>query len=442
MIVPGGPGDYLFLRAPSFFAVCIKGFTCRLVGRISLLTGCDAMFAYKIFLRSCSLPIALVYTSFLFWSIFLSLNTTMQSSNTTEPVYGIDLPEWAIDFCRDFGGIFVQPINQSQLLDMCELGTIKKLMVYERFVLEQTEILFGLLQQQRVESLIVYNNHPFALTDQLLDRLNAQASTQDVSIMVNGYYDRMYSAIKIYNLDACEHAISHHCVLLLSQILQKKRRPTKMFAIQTVAKDKFRNTVLTHLQESALWKDFFSPPLTTTEALCNKADNMLQLLEKQHGHVQYIDALRSFGNGQPNFKMYESAFCELTLETKNTGSWHFTEKTWRPIALGIPVVHLGHQPMYDQLLSRGYCLYDHDGFYQQWHAQTELERKLPYLEKFLTHILTDKSVQEQMQQIAQQNYLQFWNQRKNHYYTHIQSMFNDIAGEDTILHKIYSQLDS
>jgi len=75
MIVLGGPGDYLFLRAPSFFAVCIKGFTCRLVGRISLLTGCDAMFAYEIFLRNCSLPIALVYTSFLFWSIFLALNT-------------------------------------------------------------------------------------------------------------------------------------------------------------------------------------------------------------------------------------------------------------------------------------------------------------------------------------------------------------------------------
>jgi len=30
-MVLGGPGDYLFLRAPSFFAVCIKGFTCRLL---------------------------------------------------------------------------------------------------------------------------------------------------------------------------------------------------------------------------------------------------------------------------------------------------------------------------------------------------------------------------------------------------------------------------
>ena len=48
-----------------------------LVSRISLLTGCDAMFACWKFLRNCSLPIALVYTSFISRSIFLALNTTM-----------------------------------------------------------------------------------------------------------------------------------------------------------------------------------------------------------------------------------------------------------------------------------------------------------------------------------------------------------------------------
>jgi hypothetical protein len=77
MIVLGGPGVRSFSESPIIFAVCIKGFTCRLVGRISLLTGCDAMFAYEIFLRNCSLPIALVYTSFLSGSTFLALNIAM-----------------------------------------------------------------------------------------------------------------------------------------------------------------------------------------------------------------------------------------------------------------------------------------------------------------------------------------------------------------------------
>ena len=154
-----------------------------------------------------------------------------------------------------------------------------------------------------------------------------------------------------------------------------------------------------------------------------------------------MNALLSFGNGLPNFKMYEQAFCELILETRNAGSWHFTEKTFRPIAMGIPVVHLGHKPIHARLLAMGYRLYD-NGFYQQWHTETALEKKLPYLESFLTHIKNDKSAQAQMEQIAQHNYQHFWNQRKLHYYTHIQQVFDSIAGENTLTHKIYKQLDS
>jgi len=96
MIVLGGPGDYLFLRAPSFFAVCINGFTCRIFCRISVLTGCDAMFAYEIFLRICSLPIALVYTSFLSGSIFLALNTTMTWTHQGNEI--TSLPEDVVGF--------------------------------------------------------------------------------------------------------------------------------------------------------------------------------------------------------------------------------------------------------------------------------------------------------------------------------------------------------
>jgi hypothetical protein len=364
----------------------------------------------------------------------------MQSSDTVIPIYGLDLPAYVNNFCHNFGGISISPINHSKLLELCEQGTIKKLIVYETSVIEQTEILINLLEQQRVESLTIYNNHPFLFTDSLLDRLNTVAMTTDINIIVNGYYNNVYNNIKIYSIDISEHAISHHFVLLLSQILHKKRQPTKTFLIQTVSKDNFRKTVTTYLQESALWKDFFPSPLTNSTALYKKQADVLQHFEHQHGTGQYISALTSFGNGMPNFKMYEQIFCELILETKNSGSWHFTEKTFRPIALGIPVVHLGHKPIHDRLLAYGYRLYD-NGFYQQWHTETALEKKLPYLESFLTHIKNDKLAQAQMEQIAQHNYQQFWNQRKNYYYTHIQNIFDRIAGENTLTHKIYKQLD-
>ena len=370
----------------------------------------------------------------------MSLNTNMKSSDTIIPIYGLEFPDWLVDFCYNFGGISISPINQSQLLELCKQSPVKHLIVYEQFVIEHTEILIDLLQQQRVESLMIYNNHPFEFKDALMDRLNTVAMTTDIKIIVNGYYNNVYNDIKIYSIDTREHVISHSFVLLLSKILHKKRQPTKMFSIQTVSKDNFRKTVRNYLQELALWTDFFSPPTTNSTALYKKVNDVLKQFEQQYGSGQHISALTSFGNGLPNFKMYEQVFCELILETRNSGNWLFTEKTFRPIAMGIPVVHLGHKPMYDRLLAMGYRLYD-NGFYQQWHTDVALEKKLPYLESFLTHIKNDKLAQAQMEQIAQHNYQQFWNQRKIHYYTHIQQIFDSIAGENTLTHKIYKQLD-
>ena len=365
----------------------------------------------------------------------------MQLADRIIPIYGLELPDWLVDFCYNLGGISISPIDQSQLLELCKQSPVKHLIVYEQFVIEHTEILIDLLQQQRVETLTISNNHPFLFTDSLLDRLNTVAMTTDINMIVNGYYINVYNNIKIYSIDTNENKLSHSFVLLLSKLLHKKRQPTKMFSIQTVFKDDFRKTVGTYLQESALWKDFFPSLSTNSTALYNKAADVLQHFTQQYGSGQHISALTSFGNGLPNFKMYEQIFCELILETRNSGNVQCTEKTFRPILLGIPGVHLGHKPMYDRLLAHGYRLYD-NGFYQQWHTETALEKKLPYLESFLTHIKNDKLAQAQMEQIAQHNYQHFWNQRKLHYYTHIQQVFDSIAGENTLTHKIYKQLDS
>ena len=163
-------------------------------------------------------------------------------------------------------------------------------------------------------------------------------------------------------------------------------------------------------------------------------------MEQKHGAGQYIDALGSFANGLPNFKIYEQVFCEIVLETRNQGNWHFSEKTFRPISLGIPMVHLGHKPMYDKLLEYGYHLYDNN-FYQQWHKHIELEEKLPYLEKFLTHINSSESAQKQMEQTAQHNYQHFWNHRKLYFYTHMNHTFESIFGGNNLVHDIYNEMN-
>ena len=160
----------------------------------------------------------------------------MQSADRIIPIYGLELPDWVSDFCSTNGGISLSPINQSQLLELCKQSLVKHLIVYEQFVIEHTEILMNLLQQQRVESLTIYNNHPFFFTDLLLDRLNSIATTTKINIIVNGHYNNVYNNIKIYSIDTWEHSISHNFVLLRPSYCTKNVSLQKCFPFKQCPK--------------------------------------------------------------------------------------------------------------------------------------------------------------------------------------------------------------
>ena len=357
------------------------------------------------------------------------------------PIYGLDIPDWLNSFFQTHAGIFIELIQSSELLQICENKTIKYLVIYEKFLLFNKDTLFNLLGQGRIESLIIYNDHPFVITDLLMDQLDKIAETHNINIIVDGYYDdKIIKNIKVYNVDKQEHHISHFFTLLLSQILKKNRRHTKTFLMQTVFKDNFRKTVGEFIMNSSLYKDFIKSPVTDSNTLFKKTNDFLKYAEQKHGTGMYIDSLRSFGNGLPNFKIYEQVFCEIVLETKNQGSWHFSEKTFRPISLGIPIVCLGNKFIYNRLLEYGYHLYDNN-FYQRWHKDIELEEKLPYLEEFLNHINSSESAQKQMEQTAQHNYQHFWNHRKLQYYTYINETFESIFGRNNLIHNIYKEMN-
>jgi len=368
------------------------------------------------------------------------MTESVLTKDTKIPIYGMDLPDWLNSFLYNHGGIFIKPILLSELLQICENKTIKYLVIYENFVLYNKDVLLNLLEQGRIESLIIYKNHPFTITDVLMDQLDKIAKTHDINIIVNGYYDKIYKNIKVYHIDTFEHVISHFFTLFLSQILKKNRQHTKTFLMQTVFKDNFRKTIGEFIINLSIYKDFIKSPITDSDTLYKKTNNFLKHMEQKYGTGQYIDALMSFGNGLPNFKIYEQVFCEIVLETRNQGNWHFTEKTFRPISLGIPIVYLGHKPMYNRLLEYGYHLYDNN-FYQQWHKDIRLEEKLSYLEDFLTHINSSELAQKQMEQTAQHNYQHFWNHRKLHYYTYINDTFESIFGRNNLIHNIYKEMN-
>ena len=95
IIVFGKPEVFLFLRASSFFAFASTDSPVAFQPHFRAHF-MDAMFAYEIFLRNYSLPIALVYTSFLFRSIFLALNTSMHWTYQGKEI--TNLPEEVVGF--------------------------------------------------------------------------------------------------------------------------------------------------------------------------------------------------------------------------------------------------------------------------------------------------------------------------------------------------------
>ena len=85
-----------FSKSPIIFCCVHLRIHLSLVSRISLLTGCDAMFAFWKFLRKCCVPIALVYMTFHLQSIFLAVNTIMHWTYQGKEITNI--PEEVIGF--------------------------------------------------------------------------------------------------------------------------------------------------------------------------------------------------------------------------------------------------------------------------------------------------------------------------------------------------------
>ena len=98
IIIYDRPEVYLFLRASSFFAFASTDSPVAFQPHFRAHFN-DAMFAYENFLWDCSLPIALVYTSFISRSIFLAVNI----------VHALDVPrKWNYQFTGRCGWLRIR----------------------------------------------------------------------------------------------------------------------------------------------------------------------------------------------------------------------------------------------------------------------------------------------------------------------------------------------
>ena len=344
------------------------------------------------------------------------------------------LPEWVEKMLVSFGGLV--KLDTTHLENIGPQNTIDCLVVYELEYFEHRELLKNALIKKHIQTLIIFNTHVMWVDEQILEEIDNLSRDLDIHMICQGYFAKRYNHIKIHHIEIEEHFISHHFNLLLATKLQEMRKPEKIFLLQIVNKDQFRKTVLDGVTSSDMINDVISLDREGWEAsrkLQELQGSLMNYIKEEYkDNPDPFSALRGFGSGPPNFPLYEKTFCEVVAETRNMGAWHFTEKTFRPIAFRVPIVHLGSKVMYDTLNGYGYKFYDYD-FYQYWHDQTQpLNERVKRLILFMRHIKQDEKAREEMQVTADTNFQIFWNQRKLYYYQNWNKIFDRICGKKNI----------
>jgi len=357
----------------------------------------------------------------------------MTANNFTINSYQV--PQWVLDFVYDFGGFVCRPIDSVS-------EHIETLFIYETSYLESPERWHGLLANNTIGRLVVFNDHPFLFTDRVLTDINDSGVADRLRVFCWGHWQERnrYPNVISRHMDIGEHFFSHHTIFLLSRKLRQIRRPVKDFLWYTVPKGQYRRSFVDAFSRDPLLNNSIVTFDSASDGLGVAASDRIDQMRELYGHGDWINGLRCYGNGLPNMKAYEQVACELVLETANQGSWHLTEKFFRPVAFGVPVILLADREIHDKVLTYGYKFYDHGDFYEKFHSTDDVGHRIQHLRDFMVHIKQQRPAA--MQEIADHNYQIFWNQRKNAYYDTAMRYWKELIGNDNFLDDMYDRMDT
>ncbi len=345
------------------------------------------------------------------------------------------IPDWLEQQVFESGGYRCVPIVSFS-------KTVDTLLIYEDEYLMDQDHWHNLVKTKVIGVLVVYSGHAWKFSKDTLDRLDSFECADRVRIFANGHWkDReQYKNIVSVHYNVQEHATSHHVIFQLYRMLKKRRNPSKDFVWFTVPKDDYRKKFVQELGKSEIFTNSMTSFEMSNESLHNKVNAVVDKLKTTYGASSWSNAVDSFGNGLPNLRAYENCFCEIVLETKNSGSYHITEKFYRPTAFSVPVILLGGKEMHRQLRQDGFRFYDHNNFYEKFHGADDIDIKVTLLKDFLIHVKEHRP--QAMQDIAELNAEHFWHKRKNEYYDTVTSGWRKLVGKENILDRIYNDLDT
>lgn len=370
----------------------------------------------------------------------------------TNYVVGLDLPGWLIDQFYYESGFIVK--NQS--IEQLE-KTHLPLVVFE---IQLVDLYKDKTKWQKfkesmmdldLKHLVIYSRDMYSWPTDLFEQLNSMAEQKNFHIISNCDAPTDYMNLNIHIRNEVEHGINDPVFESLAFELQRNRHsPSKDFVLASVLKNEFRRTVYDYLMENKLLdnsvvlvngKTIDNETIEVTPQHSTLLDDIIKATKDRH-FINVLDCCSNYGqNGLPVFTAYEQCFCEIVLESSQQGISDISEKTYRPILFGIPIVFLGSEKMYNKLQTDGYLL-PGKSFYSKWFSTDSMQDKLYALDLFCRDIKNDNNLRKEMISSAQHNFEVFWTKRHSRNRKQNLEIMHKCFGDDNLITQIYKSLNS
>lgn len=370
---------------------------------------------------------------------------------------GLETPDWLVEKCYYEWGLV---LDTHSLLSEFDSFKDHPVVIFEHQLIgwykkgSDWKIFKDKIQKHNIRKIIILLFDVFYVPESMWPELDSLMEGRECHLICNCWAPTQYKNLIGHVRNNQETEMYDPFVYNLALVFQHKRKlPIKDFFVSVVLKNFFRITVFNAIKEAGILENSFVKTNTLsqngTSASYGELDrpwdqydkNLFRDVKNATIDDHYINGLKALqGPGTPIFPAYEQCFCEIVFESRVSGISDITEKTYRPMMLGVPIVFLGSEIMYKKLQDDGYILTGKE-FYNKWYAETDIKDKCSHLKDFLKQIVSDQHTRNAMSKAAEHNFKNFWlsrplENRKIHL-----DLLNQCFGEDNLLNQIYNRLD-
>lgn len=260
-----------------------------------------------------------------------------------------------------------------------------------------------LIKDSKNNIVIIIGHHH--LCHHLLDILDKNINKQTkIKLIGLKFMKNVYQNLKIYQLSSSELFCHHDFIFYLTKKWRQNKSnisSNKFLLLSANKRNDYRTQIYNNIINAHSDK-FLKTKQQSTEDLYKKRDELTSWVKKT---FQGSNMLGGFGSGTPRFDLYEQIFAEVVLETVyQEPIAYLSEKTWRPIACGVPALFLLNPSSINYLESLGYILAPKN-LYNELKENNNWRNLHSIVHPYL---LDHTAYKEELIESAEKNYNIFW----------------------------------